>query len=365
VGISAHGRFVAFTSGANEVFVRDRLTGVTTMESVSSRGAPGNEGSFGGALSADGRVLTFPSYASNLVPGDTNQSADVFARDRVRGVTERVSVATSGRQANGAVVGDWPAISANGRYVAFDSDASNLVPGDTDGSNDVFVRDRSRRVTERVSVATSGRQGNGDSYSPSISSDGRYVAFASDASNLVRGDSNGWRDVFVRDRLKKVTYRVSLNSAGHQFTSRWSDDASISGNGRYVAFSSYQLTNGNFGPSVIMVRDRLGGVTRQVAGSSSADPGLGVSMSQDGRYVGYSDQRSHMYLWDQRCNVTYRLPSVGNSASDLYVNGHNRLSADAHHAVFSGPPPVGQASSVTSAYVWDDVSDMLAARTFR
>src|SRR5689334_19603847 len=120
------------------------------MESVSSRGAPGNEGSFGGALSADGRVLTFPSYASNLVPGDTNQSADVFARDRVRGVTERVSVATSGRQANGAVVGDWPAISANGRYVAFDSDASNLVHGDTDGSNDVFVRDRSRRVTERV-----------------------------------------------------------------------------------------------------------------------------------------------------------------------------------------------------------------------
>ena len=141
--------------------------------------------------------MTFWSSASNLVPGDTNQAGDVFVRDLQSGTTQRVSVAADGTQGNGG--GDDPAISADGRYVAFDSYASNLVPGDTNDRYDVFVRDLQSRTTQRVSVATDGTQANGDSGSPAISSDGRYVAFSSDASNLVPGDTNGEPDVFVRD----------------------------------------------------------------------------------------------------------------------------------------------------------------------
>ena len=155
--------------------------------SVASSGVQGNGRSCCPSISADGRFVAFASEASNLVPGDTNGAWDVFVYDRQTGEITRVSVASDGAQGNGDSGG--PAISADGRFVAFYSSASNLVPGDTNGVEDVFVHDRLTGQTTRVSVASDGAQGNDLSWQPSISADGRFVAFASRASNLVPGDT--------------------------------------------------------------------------------------------------------------------------------------------------------------------------------
>jgi Tol biopolymer transport system component len=141
--------------------------------------------------------VAFDSTASNLVPGDANGRFDVFVHDRVTGTTTHVSVGSDGTQGNGDSL--RPFISADGRYVAFDSTASNLVAGDTNGVQDIFVHDRVTGTTTHVSVASDGTQGNDDSVGPSLSGDGRFVAFLSWASNLVPGDTNGAVDVFVAE----------------------------------------------------------------------------------------------------------------------------------------------------------------------
>ena len=244
--ISSAGRYVSFGSDASnlvpgdtnvsaDVFVRDRKLGTTRRVSVSSTGAQGDSGSFGPVVSSRGRYVAFSSAASNLVPGDTNDSLDVFVRDRELGTTRRVSVSSTGAQ--GDSDGFGPAISSAGRYVAFSSAASNLVPGDTNAVQDVFVRDRDLGTTRRVSVSDTGAQGDSLSFDPAISSAGRYVAFSSDASNLVPGDTEGTVDVFVRDRDLGTTRRVSVSSTGAQ-SNRISFEPAISSAGRYVAFSS-------------------------------------------------------------------------------------------------------------------------------
>src|SRR5438093_763515 len=187
----------------------------TVRVSVASDGTEGNDVSLGSALSADGRFVAFDSAATDLVAGDTNGVSDVFVHDRQTGTTERVSVASDGAQGNNA--SSYPALSADGRFVAFDSDATNLVAGDTNGTTDVFVHDRQTGTTERVSVASGGgTQGNGKSGGffafPALSADGRFVAFQSDATNLVAGDTNGTTDVFVHDRPTATTERVTANA---------------------------------------------------------------------------------------------------------------------------------------------------------
>jgi Tol biopolymer transport system component len=202
------------TNGAWDIFVHDRKTGETTRVSADSAGNQGNaDSSNKPAISADGRYVAFQSRASNLVPGDTSNAADVFVHDRQTGETTRVSVDSAGNQGNAD--SHFPAISADGRYVAFQSLASNLVPGDTNNAADVFVYDRQTGETTRVSVDSAGNQGSIQSGSPSssesigsagssvvvaIGGDGRYLAFASDEFNLVPGDTNGYPDVFVYDR---------------------------------------------------------------------------------------------------------------------------------------------------------------------
>src|SRR5262249_22544698 len=151
------------------------------------------------------------------------------------GSTTRVSTATGGGQGNGRSF--VPTISADGRYVAFYSDASNLVSGDTNGARDVFVRDLQTGETTRVSVSSSGAEADGDSFAPALSADGRYVAFASAATNLVAGDTNDANDVFVRDRQTNTTTRVSVGHEGSQ-ANGGSDQPSLSGDGRLVAFTS-------------------------------------------------------------------------------------------------------------------------------
>src|SRR5262249_47460324 len=152
-------------------------------------GVEANGDSDMGRLSDDGRYVAFMSRASNLVPGDTNGNWDVFVRDRVAGTTERVSVATNGAEGHG-----WagePAISADGRYVAFTSSAPDLVAGDSNGGYDVFVHDRLNGTTERVSVATGGGEADQGGAAPMISGNGRFVAFSSFSTNLVPRDTNG------------------------------------------------------------------------------------------------------------------------------------------------------------------------------
>src|SRR5207253_921856 len=140
-------------------------------------------------ISANGRFVAFNSRSTNLVPGDTNGTSDVFVHDRQTGTTERVSVDNTGNQGNGG--SGVVAISADGRFVAFVSSATNLVPGDTNGVADVFVHDRQTRTTERVSIDSAATQGTCDITCPAISADGRFVAFVSTATNLVPGDTNG------------------------------------------------------------------------------------------------------------------------------------------------------------------------------
>ncbi len=212
--ISSDGRIVAFisdatnlvsgdTNGAQDVFVHDLDTGITERVSVASAGTQANDDVFTLNLSANGRYVAFGSYATNLIVGDTNALIDVFVHDRDTGTTERVSVATAGTQANGESFS--PAISSDGRFVAFRSDATNLVLNDTNNNSDIFVHDRQTGATERVSVASDGTQANGDSIYPAISSNGRFVAFSSEASNLVAGDTNNKADIFLRDRQKEKT----------------------------------------------------------------------------------------------------------------------------------------------------------------
>jgi Tol biopolymer transport system component len=180
--------------------------------SVASDGSEGNDYSAYPSISADGRYVAFESWASNLVDGDTNYSYDVFVHDRWTGETTCVSIASDGTHGNNFSYS--PSISANGRYVAFSSDANRLVSGDTNNSTDVFVHDRWTGETTRVSIASDGTQGNDVSSDPSISADGRFVAFQSSASNLVISDTNNASDIFVHDRQAGETSIVSIASDG-------------------------------------------------------------------------------------------------------------------------------------------------------
>ena len=224
--------------GTDQVYLRDRVAGTTTCLSVSADGAMGSAQSTDPSISADGHVVAFWSWAPDLVPGDTNANPDVFVRDLRTGTTERVSVSTAGIQAAG---GSWyAALSGDGRYVAFRSAASNLVPGDTNARGDVFVHDRVAGSTERVSLASDGSQANGNSFTTTacISRHGRYVVFQSDATNLSAADVNGTLvDVFVHDRLTGVTEMVSVSSAGVG-GDNGSRDPAISADGSSVVFET-------------------------------------------------------------------------------------------------------------------------------
>jgi hypothetical protein len=312
--INADGRYVAFwsqatnlvagdTNGFLDVFVRDRQLGTTERVSVSSGGAQSNSYSVGQvSISADGRFVAFFSNASNLVVNDTNHTFDIFVRDRQNGTTERVSVDSSGFEANGPS-DEFTSISADGRYVAFQSFASNLVAGDTNATSDVFVHDRQTGTTERVSVGTNG-QANDQSSNGSISADGRYVAFLSSATNLVPNDTNGVPDVFVRDRQTGKTEIVSVDSSGVESNST-SFAPSISGDGGAVAFYSFGSnlvagdTNGNMD---VFVHSRRSGRTERASVSSSGTQGdiasLYSEISSDGRWVVFSSTATNLVAND-------------------------------------------------------------------
>ncbi len=214
----------AFASGCATYHV-DRV-------SVGSDGTQANGGSGLAALSADGSTVAFQSDADNLVPEDRNRVSDVFVHVRASHRTERVSVDSKGREGDDESV--HAAISADGRFVAFESAATNLVAKDTNGASDVFVRDRKTRTTERVSVAKGGVEANDASGFPALSADGRYVAFQSVAPNLAPGSPRLSR-IYVRDRTKNETECVSVNDEG-KLANNDCDSPAISSDGRWVAF---------------------------------------------------------------------------------------------------------------------------------
>lgn len=269
--ISANGRFVAFTSTASnlaikgdnngdaDVFVHDRTAVKTNRVSISSKLKEGNSSSVSPSISGDGRMVAFVSYATNLVPRDTNRRPDVFVYNRATRKTIRVSIASDGTQANAESAA--PMISADGGYVAFQSAATNLIDDDDNGAVDIFVHDLSTGETERVSEGMAGSEPDGNSIIPAISADGRYVAYQSVAQNLVPGDTNGapdryqGLDVFRTDRTTGETERISVGDNGEQANGPSNDpgeDPSITADGSYVCFASIasnldeEDTNGSY-----------------------------------------------------------------------------------------------------------------------
>lgn len=311
--ISASGRYTVFqsaasnlvagdTNGVADIFVRDRMTGTTTRVSVSSAGAQGNGVSTTAAISGDGRYVAFASAATNLVAGDTNGVNDIFVHDRETGTTARLSINSSGDGGNGG--SRFPSLSYDGRYVAFESGATNLVANDTNGVRDIFVRDRRTGTTTRVSVDSRGRAANGHSEYPSLSANGRFVAFTSAASNLVAGDTNGDLDVFTHDTQANTTSRVSVSSRGVQGNGV-SYDAAISANGRFIVFGSAASnliagdTNGN---EDIFIHDRRTGTTARVSvgrrGRAANGPSFYPAVSSSGRFVAFSSVASNLVAGD-------------------------------------------------------------------
>jgi Tol biopolymer transport system component len=358
--ISADGRYAVFNSYASnlvpgdannrsDIFVHDRLTGQTTRVNVSSAGKEANDNTVDATISADGRYVAFDTYATNLVPGDTNNSSDVFVHDRLTGETTRVSFDSLGNQGDGYSGG--PSMSADGRYVAFNSNATNLVPGDTNNSSDVFVHDRLTGETTRVSVDSAGNQGDGDSAGPWISADARFVTFESKATNLVPGDTNGGSDVFVHDRLTGETTRVSVDSAGSQ-ARQGSSHASISADGWYVAFMSIanNLVPGDTnGRPDVFLHDRVTGETTRMSVDSLGHQGKGYSwapsLSGDGRYVAFASEGRlapddskwlDVFVHDRQTKQTTLVNVTLPDAGSLILNesDHPSISADGRYVAF-------------------------------
>lgn len=377
--ISTDGRFVAFSSDSSnlipndinnylDVYVHDRQTGETTIVSVDSSGTQTTiGGSHFPSISGDGQFVAFMSGSSEFVPDDNNNSGDIFVRDRYANITSRVSVSTSGQEGNYQSL--YPSISADGRYVTFYSEAFNLVPDDNNNSGDIFVHDRQTSVTTMVSINSDGDQGNDYSLFPVISADGRFVVYESVATNLVPGDTNNVRDVFIYDRQASTTTRVSVNSFGVEGNSV-SGTTDISADGRFIVFSSSStnLISEDSSGFRVFVHDRLAGKTSLV---SNRPPGTDVSyyadsasISADGRFVAYrigpivvpSENDVFIFLHDGETNSTTVIAQgsvgeLGNTAP-----GNPDISAGGRYVAFDSSASnlvPGDTNGVSDVFVHD------------
>ncbi|MEM8677474.1 MAG: hypothetical protein AAGF83_26985, partial [Cyanobacteria bacterium P01_G01_bin.67] len=245
--ISGNQRYVTFSSAASnlvandknnqrDIFIHDRLNQTTNLVSVASDGTQANDLSFSSMVSDSGRYVVFESAANNLVPGDTNNINDIFVRDRINKTTTRINLAPNGTQADGSVhLND---ISDDAQYIVFSSTASNLGGNSTiDDHNDIFVYDLTANSIQQISTASNGGSANSDSFFGSISGNGRYIAYQSSASNIVSNDTNNASDIFVYDLIESTTERVSLTDSDAQANGA-SRNASISDDGNIVAFLS-------------------------------------------------------------------------------------------------------------------------------
>ncbi|MCQ3933258.1 MAG: hypothetical protein DPW16_22660, partial [Chloroflexi bacterium] len=334
--LSADGRYVAFDSEGplmpgdgdtfNDIYVYDRQTCTLELISVSTAGVKGNGGSNTARLSADGRYVVFESAATNLVANDTNGVSDIFVRDRLNAVTTRVSVSSSGVESSGSSYN--PDLSADGRLIVFESNGTNLVANDTNGQRDIFLHNRNTGNTVRVSLTyLSGQATGGASSAPDISADGRYIAFESEATNLVLTDTNGEQDIFVRDRQTNTTTRVSVVTGGAN-ANAYSYHPAISNDGNLIAFASLAdnlVPNDTNSSDDIFLHDRTTSTTTRISVATDGTQGDFYSvypvMSDDGRYVVYesssenlvagdTNAESDIFVWDRTLNTTTRV-SIG------------------------------------------------------
>lgn len=301
------------------------------------------------SLSLDGMTLAFTSFATNLVPNDTNALPDIFVKNLATGQLERVSVGANGVEANGP--SRSPRVSADGNWIAFESDATNLVAGDTNGYTDVFLYDRQNHRTTRVSIAGNGMQVNLPCSNPAVSADGRYTAFLTMAGNLVANDTNNYLDVYVHDRLLRQTVRASVSSNGAE----GDDDCfspAISGDGRYVAFSSASATfvaGDNNMSRDVFVRDLLLNTTELVSvgmnGAQANADSLSPVLGAGGRYVAFHSHATNLVTGDNNGNAdVFRVDRNGMtmlraSVDSFGAEGHGdslypSLSADGQRVAF-------------------------------
>jgi Tol biopolymer transport system component len=369
--LSGDGRFVVFAShatnlvphdanGTEDVFLRDRLYHTTLLVSLGASGLQGNGESLQASVSADGRTVVFQSFATNLVPGDTNGAWDIFVRDMLLGTTRRVSVGPSGVQADGG--SGYATISADGRRVAFQSSATNLVAGDTNGEPDVFVHDLVDGTTVRASLDSGGAERFAQSGDPALSGDGRYVAFDSSA-RLVPEDTNRDVDVYVRDLVSGTIVLASVDSAGVQ-ADESAENPRLSADGRYVAFLSYanNLAPGDTNDFTdVFVHDLVGGSTVMATVATNGDHADALTtqfaFSADGRYVAFRTEADNL------------VPGDTNGVSDVFVHDlvleHTErvsVASDGRQANGSGGPPAFSADGRSVAFS-SDATDLVHGDT--
>jgi len=291
-----------------------------------------NQPSENPSVSADGRYVAFQSAATNLDPRDENDRLDIFVRDTVAGTTELISMTPDGAPGNDYSV--HPTISDDGRYVAFHSQATDLVPDDNNNAIDVFVHDREKSVTALASVSSDGVQGNNISIEPQISGNGQFVAFVSAANNLISGDANGNRDIFVRDLKENSTEAVSKNAEGALGTHK-SVKPSISSDGRFVTFESpsenlvpiddNKSNEHEWNYPDIFVHDRKTGkteiVTLNIEGQPANNMSVNSAISGDGRHVAFQSRSNDLTKGYPQDNYS-ELYTRGRPATrtDIYVH---------------------------------------------
>lgn len=321
-GVSSDGRYIAFasratnlatpaTGGEAQCYLHDRTLGTTTLVSETAGGVRGDGDCSFPSVSNNGRYVAFLNASTNLVAGDTNGFSDVFVKDTTNGLMRRVNLGPGSVQADGGST--EPVISGNGILVAYQSSATNLVSGDTNGVDDVFFSRVPSVSTLRASVGAGGVEGDALSFNASTNTTGRYIAFSSSATNLVAGDTNGAPDVYVYDRSTATTTRVSNGDSGTEPNSS-SIQPFVSGGGRYIVFRSFAsniVANDTNNTWDFFVYDRSSGITTRESVSTteveSDASNVRASLSSNGNIVVFSSGATNLVSGD------------GNGTRDIFI----------------------------------------------
>ncbi len=358
-------------NGYEDIFVRDAGAGTTSLISVGPGGVEANNDSHSPVVSGDGSFIVYYSDASNLVTGDTNGHRDVFLFDTSTGTTSRVSVASGGAQADGN--SSLPAVSADGSTIVFQSDATNLVPGDTNGASDVFAYDVATGTTTRVSVGPGGVEANGGSSGPSVTADGSAIVYESSASNLVPGDTNSVSDVFAYDVATGTTTRVSVGPGGVEANGEsYYPVISADGSTIILISNASNLTSGADGSIYeVFAFDVATGTTSLVSVSPGGDQANGDSyypaVSDDGSIAVYESNASNLVSGDNNGYVDVFASNVTSGTTQLASAGLAGVAANgaSNDAAVSGDGLTVVFASNASNLVSGDnngYNDVFAAR---
>jgi hypothetical protein len=309
---STHPSLVAGTSyQVKNIYLYDRAAQKVSMISEPLNGQEPNGDSDSPSISLDGRYISFASKASNLVPDDTNQHSDIFVVDRKAQLIERVSVSSSQVQGNNDSM--EPQISSNGRFVVYASTASNLIINDSNSFKDIFVYDRQTQLVVLASVGTNGQNANGDSSLPKITANGEHVVFQSDASNLVDGDGNGQPDIFQRKLFTNQTLLISKTLGNGAFSGP-SLTPAMDGSGNWVVFSAQNITIAGsemLDPAQIYVRNVAGNQSSLVSHNAANQIGNGSSINPN------IDATGHVIVFESE--ATNLIPTDNNGKSDIFA----------------------------------------------